>query len=70
MNLDELRQLDQATISRSETARLLNIDPRLVSKGIASGVIPSIKIDRKALILREPLIEILSGTSVKPSLDV
>jgi hypothetical protein len=42
----------------------------LVSKGIASGVIPSIKIDRKALILREPLIEILAGTSVKPSLDV
>lgn len=64
MTLDELRNLTTATISREEAASILNVDPRLVSKGIATGVIPSIKIDRKALVLREPLIRLLSGDQV------
>lgn len=61
MTLDELRSLNTATITREEAASILNVDPRLVSKGISSGVIPSIKIDRKALVLREPLVRLLTG---------
>ena len=65
MTLDELRSLKCATISREEAASLLNVDPRLISKGISSGAIPSLKIDRKALVLREPLIRILTGEPVQ-----
>lgn len=61
MTLDELRNLKTATITREEAASILNVDPRLVSKGISAGVIPSIKIDRKALVLREPLVKLLTG---------
>ena len=61
MTLEELRNLKTATITREQAASILNVDPRLVSKGISSGVIPSIKIDRKALVLREPLVRLLTG---------
>jgi hypothetical protein len=61
VTLDELRELKVATITREQAASILNVDPRLVSKGISSGVIPSIKIDRKALVLREPLVRLLTG---------
>jgi len=61
VTLEELRNLKTATITREQAASILNVDPRLVSKGISSGVIPSIKIDRKALVLREPLVRLLTG---------
>lgn len=61
MTLEELLSLQTATITREEAASLLNVDPRTVSKGISLGVIPCIKIDRKALVLREPLVRLLTA---------
>lgn len=52
-SLDDLQRSTAATISRAEAAAVMGIDPRTVSKGIAEGTIPSIKVGRLQLIPRE-----------------
>lgn len=49
------------TMSVRETADLMGLDPRTVGKAIDEGTIPAIKIGRRILVLREPLMRMLSG---------
>ena len=50
-------------MSRTEAAELLHVDPRLISRGVSEGKIPHLRLGRRVLILREPLIRILTGQS-------
>lgn len=50
-----------AVMTRTEAAELLHVDPRLISRGVSKGKIPHPRLGRRVLILREPLIRILSG---------
>ncbi|KAB1662930.1 excisionase family DNA-binding protein [Pseudoclavibacter sp. CFCC 13611] len=53
VSLEDLQRSSAATITRTEAAAVMGIDPRTVSKGIAEGTIPSIKIGRLQMIPRE-----------------
>lgn len=63
-NLREVRQSTRATLSVSEVADVLNVDPRTVSSAIAAGELPSVKLGRRLLIPREPFLSILDGKEV------
>lgn len=57
MSLDET----SAVMTRTEAAELLQVDPRLISRGISEGKIPHLRLGRRVLILREPLTLMLKG---------
>lgn len=61
MNLSQLRRDPRATIPRTEVAELLGVDPRTVTKGIEEGTIPAIRVGRRVLIPRVPLLALLTG---------
>jgi excisionase family DNA binding protein len=48
-------------ISRNEAAGLLKCDPRTVSRGIAEGSIPAIKLGRRQVIPRKPFMKLLGA---------
>ena len=50
-----------AVMTRAEAAELLHVDPRLISRGVSEGKIPHLRLGRRVLILREPLIRMLTG---------
>jgi excisionase family DNA binding protein len=61
VNIKELRESSAATITRAEAAALFECDPRTVTQGIKQGTIPAIKIGRRVVIPREPLLAMLSA---------
>lgn len=61
MDLTKLRHDPRATLPRKEVAELLGVDPRTVSKGIENGTIPAIKVGHRVLVLRTPLLAMLTG---------
>lgn len=69
MNLTKLRRDPRATLPRTEVAELLGVDPRTISKGIEDGTIPAIKVGRRVLVLRVPLLAVLTGESVNDTQD-
>lgn len=52
MTLDELLTTDRAVITVAETARLLEVDERTVSRAIKAGTLPSVRVGR---VLRVPV---------------
>lgn len=50
MNTDVLNNSEKVALTLSEAARILDCDPRTVSRAIAQGAIPSISIGRRKLI--------------------
>ena len=58
-SLAAVRQSSRATLTIAEVARILNVDPRTVSGAAHSGELPSVKLGRRVLIPREPLIAML-----------
>ncbi|GAA1769799.1 helix-turn-helix domain-containing protein [Agromyces humatus] len=67
--LKAAREDGHATLTRAEVARLLRIDPRTVNEGIREGTIPSVRVGRRVLIPREPLLEMFSTSQQKPGDD-
>jgi len=61
MSAEQLLEKGILTLSIKETADLLNVNPRLVSKECTSGVIPSVTLGRRRLVLLRPLVELLTG---------
>lgn len=59
MPLEDNGQLEGAVITRSQAAHLLKCDPRTVSRGIADGSIPAIKLGRRQVIPRVPFLKLL-----------
>jgi hypothetical protein len=62
-DLDTLRRMTSATITRELTAQVLDTDPRTVTRGCELGQIPHVRVGRRLLVLREPLIAVLEGRS-------
>ncbi|QNV37555.1 helix-turn-helix domain-containing protein [Rothia terrae] len=61
MNLAELETSTKATVTAVDAAELLGVDRRTVSRGIADGTIPSIRVGRRVLIPRVRLLHMLTG---------
>ncbi|MEU4208217.1 helix-turn-helix domain-containing protein [Rothia terrae] len=61
MNLPELETSTKATVTAVDAAELLGVDRRTVSRGIADGTIPSIRVGRRVLIPRVRLLHMLTG---------
>lgn len=53
LSLDQARRLDRATLTLTEAASLLGVDPRTVSAAAAANEIPNVRIGRRVLIPRE-----------------
>lgn len=49
-DLDWLRNTKSAAATRNQTAQVLNIDPRTVTRAIKNGELPSVKIGGRVLI--------------------
>lgn len=61
LTLEEARRSPRATLTIREAAALLNVDPRTVSSAAAAGDIPCVRIGRRVLIPREPLLALLTA---------
>jgi excisionase family DNA binding protein len=59
MSLEDIGNSEDAVISRSQAAHLLKCDPRTISRGIADGSIPAIKLGRRQVIPRAPFLKLL-----------
>ena len=61
MNLDDVRASKAAALTVTETAELLGVDVRTVSRACDEGQIPSLRISRRLLIPRLPLLALLGA---------
>lgn len=61
MNLDDARRSQAAAFSVTETAELFGVDPRTVNRAVAEGELPSVRLGRRVLIPRLPLLAILGA---------
>lgn len=61
-NLDELLASDRATLTVRETALVLGVDQRTVTRAIAAGELPALRIGRRVLIPRLRLVALLIDT--------
>jgi excisionase family DNA binding protein len=59
IDLDWLRNSTAAAISRRQTAQVLDVDERTVTRAIECGELPSLQIGRRVLIPRVPLLRLL-----------
>jgi excisionase family DNA binding protein len=56
MDLEELRACRSAVITIADAAALLGIDARTVSRAVQSGELPALRVGRRLLIPRLPLL--------------
>lgn len=69
MTLDELKASTRAAITIAAVAGLLDKDPRTISRAVAAGELPSIRLGRSVLIPREPLLALLTNTKAPQVLE-
>lgn len=62
--MDDLRNTDRAALTITETAKILGVNPRTVSKGIADGTIPCVALGRRRLVPREKLLALFAGQAI------
>ena len=56
MDLEELRACQSAVITIAEAAAVLGVDARTVSRAVQSGELPALRVGRRLLIPRLPLL--------------
>ncbi|HLV55771.1 MAG TPA: helix-turn-helix domain-containing protein [Actinotalea caeni] len=61
-NLDERLASDRATVTVRETALVLGVDQRTITRAIAAGELPALRIGRRVLIPRLRLVALLIDT--------
>jgi excisionase family DNA binding protein len=61
IDLDWLRRSTMAAITRRQTAQVLGVDERTVTRAIKDGELPSVQIGRRVLIPRLPLLRLLGA---------
>lgn len=61
-DLDWLRTCGAAVVTRAAVAEILDIDERTLSKALDAGEIPSLRVGRRVLIPRLPLLELLGAS--------
>lgn len=59
MTLNELAESGQATISVSEAAGFMGLDPRTVSRSLPSNGLPYIRVGHRTLILVKPFLALM-----------
>lgn len=61
MTLDDLRASRRATLTITDVAGLLEVDERTVRRACEEGQLPCIRVGRRLLIPREPLLSLLTA---------
>ena len=61
----DARNCERATLTRAETADLLGVSVRTISESAMKGDIPSVRLGRRVLIPREPLVAMFTATSTE-----
>lgn len=61
IDLEWLRTTTCAAITRRQTAQVMNVDERTVTRGIENGELPSLRIGRRVLVPRLPLLRLLGA---------
>ncbi|PPH23321.1 hypothetical protein C5C99_01415 [Rathayibacter sp. AY1C4] len=69
LTMEEARSLTRATLTLAEVASLLGVDPRTASAAASAGDIPSVRVGRRILIPRAPLLALLDATAQESSVD-
>ena len=64
-DLHWLQTTTAATVTRADVAKLLGVDERTVTRAIVDGQLPSLRVGRRVLIPRVPLLARL-GASEEP----
>jgi excisionase family DNA binding protein len=63
MTLDEVRGMQSAVLTMVEVAALLNVDERTARRAAEAGQIPSVRVGRRILVPRLPLLALLGAPS-------
>jgi excisionase family DNA binding protein len=61
ITLNRVRESSAATLTRTEVAQVMQVDPRTVTEGIRQGIIPAIKLGRRILIPREKFLALFDA---------
>lgn len=61
MNLDQARASTAAALTRTQVAALLDVDERTVTRAVDEGQLPAIRLGRRVLIPRLPLLALLGA---------
>lgn len=61
IDLEWLRAATAAAITRRQTAQVLGVDERTVTRAIEAGEIPSLQVGRRVLVPRLPLLRLLGA---------
>jgi excisionase family DNA binding protein len=67
VTLDELRASRSAVVTVAQAAAVLGVDVRTVSRAIQNGELPALRLGRRVLIPRLPLLTVL-GVAVNDDL--
>ncbi len=62
MNLDELRFSRSAVLTVAQAASVFGVDARTVTRAIENGELPAVRLGRRVLIPRVPLLAALGVT--------
>lgn len=68
MNLNDLKASQSAVVTVAQTASVLGIDVRTVTRAIENGELPALRLGRRVLIPRLPLLACL-GANEPPEDD-
>lgn len=66
-SMDDLRASTKVALTQSETAHLMHVDRRTIARAIEAGELPCIRLGRRVLIPREPLLAMLTCGAAEKS---
>lgn len=69
MNFDELRASRSAVVTVADAASVLGIDARTVSRAVQNSELPALRVGRRLLIPRLPLLACLGATESHHGVD-
>lgn len=61
MNLADVRRSQLAALSVTQTSQVLGVDPRTVTRACDDGQLPCVRVGRRLLIPRLPLLALLGA---------
>ncbi|SFK74799.1 helix-turn-helix domain-containing protein [Geodermatophilus ruber] len=70
MNLEDLRTSRSAVVTVAQTASIFGVDVRTVTRAIGNGELPAVRLGRRVLLPRLPLLAVLGVTVGDPLSEV